>query len=132
MNIEERTPPRMFKVGIKNEVELSDCGDVYLENDEQVTFKTSSGSEYDFVKKSWGYYASPSLNNRLLRFNLRPVLIKNIHTQNYFFLVVEKGHENDFQKYLDEEHLTVVTWLDNEESLQFLDQTVAAKKDITR
>src|SRR5204863_5563233 len=70
-------PPREFGVGTGGAVRLKDCAHIALEPDEQVTFQTESGGEYDVVRKSWGFYATPSLNGRLERFNLRAVLVKS-------------------------------------------------------
>lgn len=122
MKFDEKVPPREFKVGVKQDIVLKDMGEICLEPNEQVTFKTDDGKEYDFVKKEWGFYASPSLNSRLKRFNLRSVLIKNRETNNYFFLVVEKGKEEAFYDYLEEENLILVTWMDEDEVLQSLDK----------
>ena len=40
-------------------------GDISLSNNEQVTFVSKSNGRYDICKKSWGYYATPSINSRL-------------------------------------------------------------------
>ena len=60
---------------------------IQLEPDEQVTFVTDSGSEYDVARKSWGYYATPSLNSRLAGFGLRGVLVRGDDGKAYLFLV---------------------------------------------
>ena len=96
---------------------MKDCGDVMLNDDEQITFKTKQGTEYDFAKKDWGYYASPSLNGRLINFNLRACLIRNTKTNRYFVLIVEKNFENKFNQYLTEESCEIVTWMDDTEKL---------------
>ena len=103
MKIKEKIPPRNFMVGTNEKFFIKDCGDIYLENDEQVTFKTNDGKEYDFAKKSWGYYASPSLNGRLNNFDFRTCLIRNTKSNRYFILVVQKNHEKDFNIYLKQE-----------------------------
>ena len=88
-------PPRVFTVGFGEEIEMHDCGRIELEPDEQVTFTTPDGGEYDVARKSWGFYATPSLNARLPSFGLRPALIEN--TQGRFFVVlVERGHEAEW------------------------------------
>jgi hypothetical protein len=112
MKIKLNNPPRKFKVGTVKEVTLSDCASIELDSDEQVTFKTKSGSEYDVVKKDFGYYATPSLNGRLLRFKLRAVLVQNTKDQ-FFVLLVEEGKEKLFKQYCDERNLVVVVWLDD-------------------
>ena len=116
MKFKEVIPPRAFEVGRRDPVEITDCAQIKLASNEQITLKTESGSEYDIVRKSWGYYATPSLNGRLRFFGLRTVLVKS-PSAKFYILLVENGKEEDFQKYLKVEELTIVCWLDNDEHL---------------
>ena len=116
MKFKEVIPPRAFEVGRRDPVEITDCAQIKLAPNEQITLKTESGSEYDIVRKSWGYYATPSLNGRLRFFGLRTVLVKS-PSAKFYILLVENGKEEDFQKYLKVEDLTIVCWLDNDEHL---------------
>ncbi|MCC2667802.1 MAG: hypothetical protein K0Q72_273 [Armatimonadetes bacterium] len=111
MKIEAIDPPREFRAGRHQQVALKDCAHIALAADEQVTFVTESGGEFDVLRKSWGFYATPSLNGRLLRFGLRPVLARNGREQT-FVLLVEQGHEADFEQYLADDGMTIVCWLD--------------------
>lgn len=104
-------PPRVFEAGDGTGVRLRDCARVELEPDEQVTFTTSDGGEYDVTRKSWGFYATPSTNRRLERYGLRAVIVRN-RLDHVFVLLVERGHESDFEDYAASERLEVVTWLD--------------------
>jgi hypothetical protein len=116
MKFEPRNPPRTFVVGFpEHRVTLSDCGSIELRPDEQVTFVTPAGGEYDVVRKDWGFYATPSLNGRLPRFGLRPVLVRNRAGQN-FLLLVEKGSEASFDAYVQVEKLEITRWLDGDDS----------------
>jgi hypothetical protein len=121
-------PPRVFQVGLSAVIHLKDCARIELEPDEQVTFRTASGGEYDLARKSWGYYATPSLNARLPGFGLRAVLIRN-RIDRYYVLLVERGKEDEFQEYLDLEKLSLVTWLDNTESLKRLERSLQGPID---
>ena len=69
------------------------------------------------ARKSWGFYATPSLNALLKSFGLRSVLARN-RDHRYFVLLVEAGKETEFQAYADGEPLTLVCWLDELETLQ--------------
>ena len=60
---------RKFTVGL-SKIKLKDCGSIYLKKNNQVTFRYKK-SEYDVCKKDWGYYATPSINGRLKKFNFR-------------------------------------------------------------
>jgi hypothetical protein len=102
-------------VGVNKNIQLSHCSDITLEPDEQITFLTASGTEYDVVRKSWGYYATPSINGRLLQHGLRGVLVKNPAGLIYL-LLVEKGKETEFADYLTGENQEIVCWLDKERS----------------
>jgi hypothetical protein len=111
MDVTINRPPRSFRPTAAGDLEIHDCGAIHLAPDEQVTFRTEGGAEYDVVRKSWGFYATPSLNGRLPAHGLRPALIRNAEGRDYVVLV-EGGHENDFRDYLAGEGLRVVTWLD--------------------
>jgi hypothetical protein len=123
MNFTPKNPPRRFEVGRGARIELSDCGTVELAPDEQVTFRTESGAEYDLARKSWGFYATPSLNGRLKKFRLRGVLVKSPASLYHVFLV-EEGKEADFQRYIDLEKHVIVAWLDSDEALARLEGAV--------
>lgn len=123
MKITATQPPRIFEVGFGETIQMKDCGRVELEPDEQVTFLTDSGAEYDLARKSWGFYATPSLNNRLAGFGLRAVMVKN-RLNRYFILLVEKGCEAAFQNYTDIEGLRIICWMDTTEALEHLEMSL--------
>ena len=118
MKIVPIDPPRAFSVA--DGISMKDCARIELEPDEQVTFLTETGAEYDVARKSWGYYATPSLNGRLARFGLRAALVKN-SSAKFYVMLVEKGREDDFAHYLSMENEHVVTWLDDDVPLQELE-----------
>ncbi len=128
MKFDAKIPPRSFIVGNDVRFEMKDCGSLALEPDEQVTFTTKSGAEYDVARKDWGFYATPSLNGRLTSFGLRGVLIRNTITSRYFVLLVEKGLESDFEAYLQQERCEVITWLDSSEALNGLREVILKTK----
>jgi SAM-dependent methyltransferase len=112
MKVRLNEPPRVFTAGFDKPVTLKDCGRIELLADELVTFVTESGAEYDITRKDWGFYATPSLNGRLRQFNLRAVLVRN-RVGRYFVLLVEKGQEPAFERYVASEQLAIVTWMDS-------------------
>lgn len=112
MKFDRKDPPRLFEVGNSVKFNMKDCGTIALDDDEQVTFVTPGGAEYDVSRKDWGFYATPSLNGRLEQFGLRSVLIVNRGTGRYFLLLVEAGKEAAFDAYCQQENLAVVAWLD--------------------
>jgi hypothetical protein len=129
MELEIKNPPRQFAVGTgEASFQMSDCGTVWLQPDEQVTFVTKSGAEYDVARKDWGFYATPSLNGRLRDFKLRGVLIRNRKTGRYFVLLVEAGHEASFARYCVQETLAIVTWLDETDTLDRMAQALGASE----
>ena len=128
MKINEKIPPRNFLVGTNKKFYIKDCGDVFLNDDEQITFKTEEGDEYDFAKKDWGYYASPSLNGRLINFDLRACLVRNTKTNRYFILIVKRNSEENFNKYLIEESCEIVSWMDDTEKLDNIRNLLNEKK----
>ena len=88
MKLRVNDPLRGSIVG-RSIIELKDCAQIQLEADEQVTFLTETGSEYDVARKSWYFYATPSLNNWLRKFGLRAVLVKG-ENSNFYGHIVEK------------------------------------------
>lgn len=120
MKFDPKVPPREFEVGFDKKGVIRDCGAMHLEPDEQITLVTGDGKEYDVTRKSWGFYATPSMNGRLSGFDLRAVLVKN-RVDRFFVMLVQRGHEADFQAYADGEPLTIVSWLDTSEALLALE-----------
>jgi len=109
MKVEDNTPARQYVVGANSNIIISDCGSIYLDNDEQVTFRGQDGHEYDVTKKNWGYYATPSINDRLKKFKLSTVLTKNRKGQVYIMLVHEEKRDL-FDEYCETEGLKVLDW----------------------
>lgn len=111
MNIAPVDPPRRFRVGQGGSVELKDCARIRLEADEQVTFVTASGKEYDIAAKNWGFYATPSVNGRLCAQGFKTALVRNSEGR-YYVMLVEISRLADFQAYVSGESNVVVEWLD--------------------
>lgn len=125
MKFKPNDPPRVFTVGQQVKFNLKDCAHIELEANEQVTFKTREGHEYDVARKEWGFYATPSLNGRLPKFHLRPVLIKNLESKKYYIALVEEGKEKKFRDYLKIHHYVAICWLDDEKKLEVLERKIA-------
>ena len=126
MKLNVKQPPRVFDPGTNGKIKIKDCAEVHLAADEQVTFFTEKGAQYDVCRKSWGFYATPSLNGRLKDHHLRAVLARNEKGKYYIFLV-EEGRERDFEKYVQSEKQTLVTWLDEDRLLQALEHCMKAQ-----
>jgi hypothetical protein len=103
-------PPRRFVVGVGS-ITISHCADVELASDEQVTFVTPTGKEHDFVAKSWGFYATPSVNGRLLDQGFKTALSRNA-AGRYYVNVVDMDAIGDFLAYVAAEQSEIVEWLD--------------------
>ena len=114
MKFESREPPRAFEVG---GTILHDCGTVRLSPGEQVTFATEAGGEYDVARREWGFYATPSLNGRLGRYGLRPLLACN-DAGKFFVLLLERGRDDALAAYLRAQGMRTVCWLDDDASLR--------------
>lgn len=111
MNCEIFQPPRSFRVGLAGQIEMHDCGRVRLQADEQVTFVTPAGREYDLAAKSWGFYATPSVNGRLKDQGFRTALVRNL-LGRYYVMVVDAQRIEEFHAYLREDRQQIVEWLD--------------------
>jgi len=122
MKLTVKDPPRSFTVGKGEGIKIKDCAHIVLEADEQVTFVTESGREFDVARKDWGFYATPSLNGRLQKFGLRAVLVKHATTKRFYLLLVEAGKEKGFEDYIQTEGSKIVCWMDSEEALEKLEK----------
>jgi 2-polyprenyl-3-methyl-5-hydroxy-6-metoxy-1,4-benzoquinol methylase len=122
-------PPREFETGRGEPIRIKDCGRMELAPNEQITFITESGTEYDVARKSWGYYATPSLNGRLLNFNLRAALVRS-HIGKYYLFLVEKGHEAELARYVKLEQNELIRWLDNDEDLRAVENDAGIEKPL--
>ena len=111
MNLKLKKKPRKFKVGSKKNIHIKDLGEVYLNNNEQITF-AHKNSRYDFCKKKWGYYATSSINNRLKKSGFRTFLIKN-SLKNIFLTVVHKNKIKEFKMYIKKEKNIIINELTN-------------------
>lgn len=114
MKLDRREPPRAFEVGGAS---LLDCGTLRLAPGEQVTVATETGGEYDVARRAWGFYATPSLNGRLGRYGLRPLLAAN-EAGKFFVLLLERGGDDALATYLREQHMRIVCWLDDDATLR--------------
>ena len=119
MKIRTVDPPREYQCGFDIKRTIRDCARVELEADEQITLLADSGAEYDVTRKDFGFYATPSTNGRLARFGLRTAIARSRLGQ-LFILLVERGKEPLFDRYLGEEKMQLVTWLDTDDRAEAL------------
>ncbi len=103
--------PREFKVGLKKDITIKDCGKIYLGDDEQVTFITPRGKQHDFAAKNWGFYATPSMNGRLKDQGFKTALVKNSQGRLYI-MVVDKDCMSEFKKYTESDKQEILQWFD--------------------
>ena len=99
---------RIFKVG--NNIKLNNVADIYLKSNELITLKDKK-KEFDITKKSWGYYATPSIDKRLNKNGYLTAIIKNKNTKNIFVVLVDKNKKKLFLKYIKKENIKVLKWL---------------------
>ena len=93
--------------------EIKDLGKILLDSNELITFKTSSGKNFDFVAKEWGFYATPSMNDRLKREGFKTALVVN-EIDQLFIMAVEEDKLDIFKEYLKKnQDNKVICWLDN-------------------
>ena len=111
MKFEPTDPARVFQVGLERQISIADCGRIHLEPDEQVTFVTPTGKQHDFVAKSWGFYATPSINGRLVDQGFKTALVRN-SVGRYYVMVVDADRVADFNAYIRKERHQVIEWLD--------------------
>lgn len=112
MKIKYNKPPRQYKVGNTSNITINDMASIVLKQDEQVTF-SNGNKQFDVCKKNWGFYATPSTNNRLKSFGYSTCICKNKQGHIYV-LILDDDYEVEFQTYIKNEGLKVITWLDDD------------------
>ena len=112
MKYKEILPPRKFNAGSNQQICIEQCADVYLKDNEQVTFVSENGSEYDVAKKDWGYYPFPSINSRLKRNSYKVALVMNKNDKKLFILIVDKNRVKSFIKYIKKNKSKIIMWFD--------------------
>ena len=101
---------REFIVGERNnKLKIKHVANVNLNNNEQITFLFKK-SEYDFVKKNWGFYATPSINRRLVKEGFLSALVTNKKKMVYL-MVIHKSKIIAFKKYCKDHNQKIVKWL---------------------
>ena len=115
---------RKFYTKSKLNTQINQLGKLKLKKDEQITFYESLAGkkkEYDILKKSWGYYATPSINKRLKNFNYECALIKN-DKEKFFICLVNKEMKHNFKIYLKKDNQKIICWLNkkNLKKIEFL------------
>lgn len=107
------TPPRIFQV---NAVDIHHCADILLKPDELITLKTESGKEYDIMKKTWGFFVTPSINVRLKKFGYKTALVRDSHGK-IFICIVEENKLDEFYEYIHQDKGSIECWLSDKYSL---------------
>lgn len=95
-------------------VTISDCGEVELDVDEQITLCLEPGRGNDLIRKTWGFYLSNSLNANLVGKGFRMALVVSYASdppRTYLNMVATEKMAS-FQVYLQQVNARVVCWLD--------------------
>ena len=106
--------PRIFKVGKNKKIKLKEVAFLYLKNNEQITF-ISEKKNYDFSKKSWGYYVTPSINGRLKKEGFKTALVRN-KSNKYYVMVVDNKKLKNFKNYCKTENQKIIEWIDEKKN----------------
>ena len=79
-----------------------------LNMNEQITLHLKK-SNFDFAKKDWGYYISPSLQKRCLKSGFKGVIVSS--GKNYYIAFVHKEKTKLFLKYLELKKYKFISWI---------------------
>ena len=63
------------------------------------------------ASKSWGFYATPSINGRLKTEGFKVALVVN-ECNKIYLMVVEKDKNDEFANYLKTDNQRLICWLD--------------------
>ena len=100
---------RKFRPIKNSELEITDCGKIYLDDNEQVTFGFNKKS-YDFCQTNWGFYVTSSINSRLKKEGFKVGLFKNKNQRRYVYAIDNKKIKI-FKLFLKKTNHTLVSWL---------------------
>jgi hypothetical protein len=81
---------------------------INLLSDEQMTLSYLY-SNYDIAKKDWGFYVTPSFQDRCKKNNLLPALIRK--DKKFYFVLVNKKKINYFMIFLKIKKFKLSKWL---------------------
>ena len=98
---------RRFKV---NKVNIKHVGNLSLNSFETITFISKDKSEYDISKTDWGYYATPSINYRLLKNKFKTFIVFSKLCKKIFIHIVHKNRIGKYKKYLKTQNLEIIPW----------------------
>lgn len=113
MKFTPRKPPRTYRPLANSDLEIAHVADLELATNEQVTLLSGDHAEWDILRKDWGFYATPSLNRRLVSFGLRSALCRNAAGARFLMLVNRDGLDR-FRDYCTKHGLEITEWLDGE------------------
>ena len=102
---------RKFKPSKNSSFFITEKAKIFLENNEQITMVDKFKNEYDVVKKNWGYYATPSINKRLIKNNYHTYLVKNKINNTIFLHLVNKKKKKQFYNYLKKHKIKILKWI---------------------
>ena len=101
---------RKFKGSGTDDSLTTDCGRLYLESNEMITLVNLHGKEYDVCAREWGFYATPSVNSRLVNEGFSTALVENT-SGKIFVMVVDDAEREKFFRYIEKESSKVIEWL---------------------
>lgn len=110
MKLKIKQPPRTFKPRGDDLIIISDFGNVFMEENELLTFISSNNKRFDMVKRNWGTSTS-SINHRLKNEGFKTALVKNLSGMRYI-MAVDIDKMSDFECYCEQEEQVVEYWID--------------------
>ena len=97
---------RNFKVGENKKIKIIHKADIFLEDNEMVSFFTKNKKQYDITKKNWGFYISQSIHHRVFDEGFKIAIVKNKIGRKYL-MAVELKNIKKFNKYCGTEKLSL-------------------------
>lgn len=112
MRIKSKEIPREFSPAPN--ITLRDCGNILLEENEQITFTDENGLNSDFTRKEWGYYLANALNHRISFQGYKTALFASqLHSPPSLYVCLVQEEKKDlFFSYLESVEARLLMWLD--------------------
>lgn len=95
---------RSWKVGLKNNILITQKAKIKLNTNEQISFYSNDLNkiENEICKKSWGYYLTPSIDKSLKKYGQKVFIMKN-SKKNSYLVIVNNSKLREFKKYCNDE-----------------------------
>tara|TARA_B100001996_G_scaffold219035_1_gene168411 strand:+ start:1081 stop:1422 length:342 start_codon:yes stop_codon:yes gene_type:complete len=111
MKVKLKKKPRVFYP--TNDVKIKNYGCIEFNNGDQIYLKIKNFYN-EITRQNWGFYLTSSCNSTLRKRGFKTAIVKSKlgKKKKIFIKIVLKNKIREFNKYLKQNKLEVISWLD--------------------